>query len=294
MQDRREEKQVVCMQRCIKHLYNKTRHRGDRQESVPSYPAAVQRDRWQQGAELWMRGSPWFGKESTLPYFDDEVPVLYLADGTGYIPVVALCRMLGIHMFCGMWTVCSSTRETQASLHLLPGRFYSMLAKAITCSTGRQMLTEDRIVIPFEVSGHIVPLKGAANGREDLYPELSPDRHIPVRSDRTRTWYNEDGPTLDSALTLTVHDILKHLTTRSLILMFTVQHVDRDGRSVYPQECPHTDLEQQAVFKVAQLGIALQVKRKEHQLLFELSCPLTRAQATWLDALLEEASDNRK
>src|SRR6266849_9798408 len=96
MQDRREEKQVVCMQRCIKHLYNKTRHRGDRQESVPSYPAAVQRDRWQQGAELWMRGSPWFGKESTLPYFDDEVPVLYLADGTGYIPVVALCRMLSL------------------------------------------------------------------------------------------------------------------------------------------------------------------------------------------------------
>jgi hypothetical protein len=32
----------------------------------------------------------------TLPYFDDEVPVLYLADGTGYIPVVALCRMLGL------------------------------------------------------------------------------------------------------------------------------------------------------------------------------------------------------
>ncbi len=31
-----------------------------------------------------------------LPYFDDEVPVLYLADGTGYIPVVALCRMLGL------------------------------------------------------------------------------------------------------------------------------------------------------------------------------------------------------
>jgi len=32
----------------------------------------------------------------TLPYFDAEVPVVYLADGAGYIPVVALCRMLGL------------------------------------------------------------------------------------------------------------------------------------------------------------------------------------------------------
>jgi hypothetical protein len=32
----------------------------------------------------------------TLPYFDDEIPVVYLSDGTCYIPVVALCRMLGL------------------------------------------------------------------------------------------------------------------------------------------------------------------------------------------------------
>ena len=31
-----------------------------------------------------------------LPYFDEEVPVLYLADGTGYLPVRSLCRMLGL------------------------------------------------------------------------------------------------------------------------------------------------------------------------------------------------------
>jgi hypothetical protein len=31
-----------------------------------------------------------------LPYFDDEVPVVFLADGTRYIPVVALCRLLGL------------------------------------------------------------------------------------------------------------------------------------------------------------------------------------------------------
>jgi len=32
----------------------------------------------------------------TLPYFNDEVPVLSLPDGTRYIPVVALCRMLDL------------------------------------------------------------------------------------------------------------------------------------------------------------------------------------------------------
>jgi len=32
-----------------------------------------------------------------LPYFDEEVPALYLADGTAYLPVRSLCRMLGLH-----------------------------------------------------------------------------------------------------------------------------------------------------------------------------------------------------
>ena len=32
-----------------------------------------------------------------LPYFDYEVPFLSLGDGAGYIPVVALCRMLGLN-----------------------------------------------------------------------------------------------------------------------------------------------------------------------------------------------------
>src|SRR6266516_5478653 len=31
-----------------------------------------------------------------LPYFDEEVPALFLADGTAYFPVKALCRMLGL------------------------------------------------------------------------------------------------------------------------------------------------------------------------------------------------------
>jgi len=32
----------------------------------------------------------------TLPYFDYKVPVLYMDDGTPYIPVIALCEMLGL------------------------------------------------------------------------------------------------------------------------------------------------------------------------------------------------------
>jgi hypothetical protein len=35
----------------------------------------------------------------TLPYFDYEVPILYLSS-TPYIPVIALCEMLGLRMFC--------------------------------------------------------------------------------------------------------------------------------------------------------------------------------------------------
>jgi hypothetical protein len=31
-----------------------------------------------------------------LPYFDEEVPALYLADGTVYLPARALCHMLGL------------------------------------------------------------------------------------------------------------------------------------------------------------------------------------------------------
>jgi len=33
----------------------------------------------------------------TLAYFEQELPALYVADGTAYIPVIALCQMLGLH-----------------------------------------------------------------------------------------------------------------------------------------------------------------------------------------------------
>ena len=91
------------------------------------------------------------------------------------------------------------------------------------------------------------------------------------------------APTLDSALNITLHDILKHFTTRYLILVFIDQHFDETGWFNDPQERAQTDVEQQATFEVEQLGIASQVKRRERHLVFELSRPLTREQATWLD-----------
>jgi hypothetical protein len=129
------------------------------------------------------------------------------------------------------------------------------------------------------------------------------------------TGATKTAPTLDSALTLILHDILKHLTTHSLILVLADQHAGRAVRSVDPQERPQTDLEYQAAFEVAQQGIALQLKRRKRDLVFELSRPLAREQAAWLgehvgklfdsycikdelevqlDAPLEEARDNRK
>src|SRR5712691_3217792 len=128
------------------------------------------------------------------------------------------------------------------------------------------------------------------------------------------TGATKTAPTLDSALNITLHDILRHFTARSLILVFSDQHIDRDGRSADSQELPYTDLEHRATLEVAQLGIAPQVNRRERHLVFELSRPLTREQATWLDehagklfdryytkdeleveldALREEAHDNR-
>ncbi len=123
------------------------------------------------------------------------------------------------------------------------------------------------------------------------------------------------APTLDSALNITFHDIVKHFTIRSLILVFADQPDDNVTRGVDLQERLHTDREDQAAFEVAQLGIAPRVGRKERHLVFALSRPLTRAQTRWLDthtgklfdkyyikdeleveldALLEEVHNHRK
>jgi hypothetical protein len=80
-----------------------------------------------------------------------------------------------------------------------------------------------------------------------------------------------------------LYDILKHFTTRYLILLFTDQDADRDGWSVDSQAGLSTDLEHQTILEVAQLGFALQAKRRECHLVFEVTRPLTRAQATWFD-----------
>ena len=85
--------------------------------------------------------------------------------------------------------------------------------------------------------------------------------------------------TLDSALNITLHDILKHLTTRYLILVFADHDADRVGQGVDPQAYPQTDIEHKTALEVAQLGIAPQVQRRERHLVFEV----TRPQATWID-----------
>jgi len=123
------------------------------------------------------------------------------------------------------------------------------------------------------------------------------------------------APTLDSALNITFQDIVKHFTSRFLILVFADQPDDKNALDVDPQEHLHHDLEDQAAFEIVQQGIAQHVKRREHHLVFALSRPLTRAQTMWLnmqkgklfymyyikdelevalDAFLEEARDHRK
>ncbi|SRR6266487_3126166 len=142
---------------------------------------------------------------------------------------------------------------------------------------------------------------------------------------QTGTWHYEItipeigvmkmAPTLDSALNITLHDIVKHFMSRSLILVLADQPDDKNALSVDPQEHLRTHREDQAAFEVAQQGITPQVRRREHHLVFALSRPLTRAQTMWLntqkgklfdtyyikdepevelDALLEEARDHRK
>jgi hypothetical protein len=129
------------------------------------------------------------------------------------------------------------------------------------------------------------------------------------------TGATKTAATLDSTLNITLHEIVKHLTTRYLILVFADQHIDGDSWLVDSQERPQTDLERQVTFEIAQLGIAPYVQRRERHLVFELSRPLTQEQATWLDEhagklfdryyikdelevqrdeLREEACDNRK
>ena len=65
---------------------------------------------------------------------------------------------------------------------------------------------------------------------------------------------------LDTALMLAGKAIEKHLTIRSLMLVFVEQ-----------PHGPQTDLEQQVTLEVAKLRIAPHVQRREHHLVFVLS-----------------------
>jgi hypothetical protein len=48
-------------------------------------------------------------RQSTLilPIFHAEVPVLTIEDGTAYIPVIALCHMLGLRCIWGLYLSCA-------------------------------------------------------------------------------------------------------------------------------------------------------------------------------------------
>src|SRR5690348_4519182 len=95
---------------------------------------SLRRSSWKEGRSMNAKEDRMRGKQrqaiqqtsNTLPCFDEEVPVLSLSS-TPSVPVIALCEMLGLRLFCGMWTVCYSTRETETSFHLLPGGFYEIL-----------------------------------------------------------------------------------------------------------------------------------------------------------------------
>jgi hypothetical protein len=86
------------------------------------------------------------------------------------------------------------------------------------------------------------------------------------------------GATLDGTLSTTMHDIVKHLTTRQLILVFVDEPADHAEAPVDSSEG-----ESQAALQIKHLGIAPQATRRERHLVFELSQPLTLGQARWLD-----------
>src|SRR5713226_5943449 len=59
----------------------------------------IERDKANEAEERSMIGKERQDIQQTtilLPYFDEEVPVLNLADGTAYLPVSPLCHMLGL------------------------------------------------------------------------------------------------------------------------------------------------------------------------------------------------------
>lgn len=77
---------------------------------------------------------------------------------------------------------------------------------------------------------------------------------------------------LDSALMLASRAIEKHLKTRQLVLVFQDSTVLEEQTAL-------------SILEVAKQGIAPHCERKEVHLVFDLSQPLTREQARWLDAM---------
>ncbi len=80
----------------------------------------------------------------TLPYFDFEVPVLYLENGTPYILVIALCEMLGLQALrtSSVGANLSSGRTRASCRCVLPGESRSSGASIwVHCHSGSLALT---------------------------------------------------------------------------------------------------------------------------------------------------------
>ncbi len=78
------------------------------------------------------------------------MPALYLADGAAYLPVRALCRLLGLRMFCGMGLFATQQGRPRPSCTCCQDGFSRIRAIEITCSTRREMLMGYRDTPPLK------------------------------------------------------------------------------------------------------------------------------------------------
>ena len=218
----------------------------------------------------------------TLRYFDYKVTVLSL--GKWYALYPRDCALWDAGIMHVPWKVdCVRRNKGDPDLFApaLPGRAVSLMYE----QSRPRVLSERKCFWGIEIFS---PLKWIHTSyREEEQAMKKKTYTLNIRQTGTFQYEvtvpeigaTKMAATLDSALTITLHDILKHLTTRYLILVFADHDADREEQGVDPQACPPTDLEHQTAREVAHLGFAPQVQRRERHLVFEV----TRPQITWLD-----------
>jgi hypothetical protein len=91
-----------------------------------------------------------------------------------------------------------------------------------------------------------------------------------------------EGGTFDGAIYHAQQAIEKHHSIRFLVLIFKDRRFDGQNWYIDPEARLQTDLEQQTVFELEQLGIAPHISGSERHLIFELQQPLTPEQLAWL------------